>query len=128
MMNYDILSTAGVSEIAVSEQSTVYSHSFPILSNDPSFAFEYKAYSEGVVAVKLEVEQSNSLPATEGTADSNWCIPDDAPEFNESLQDELIHFKAYPITPTRFARFKITGLALNDASTKLTKLSMNVMR
>lgn len=93
---------------------------------NPSFCFEYQAFSDGNVALRIELEQSNVLPVVEGEADEKWCIPDDALEFNDNLIDENYHIKAYPPAPTKYGRFKITGLDLNDASTGISQLLLTV--
>jgi len=133
MIIYDFITQGQLGQenetyIPVASTSVVYTKHIPVYSNDPSFSFEYKAESDANVALKIEVEQANQPPAIEYTADENWCIPDDALEFNNSLTDELVHIKSYPPAPTRFMRMKITGLTGNDASVKLTRLTAYVMR
>lgn len=129
MIAYDFLTQGqGAEFLAVPSQTVVYTKHIPVYNNDPSFSFEYKAESDGNVALKIEIEQGNEAPATDYTADSSWCVPDDVVELNNALTDELLHIKAYPLTPTKFFRMKITGLTGNDASTKLTRLYAYVMR
>lgn len=131
MYKYDILRQAQHAEtLAVASQAVVYTNHFsmPLHQENPTFSFEYKATSGGNVALKFELEQSNYAPATAGAADDWWCKPDDCLEFNDNLTDELLHIKAYPPAPTLFGRFKITGLALNDASTVISHLVLTSVR
>jgi len=121
----DILKLGNVSSLAVAGEGAVaYSQSFPLPAGNPNFSFEYKAESSGSVALKLELEQSNQAPTTEGAEDGNFVVPDGAEELDNSLADEVNHIKAYLPAATAFARVKITGLTGNDAETVLSKLKM----
>lgn len=108
--------------LAVAGETTVYSKSFPLPSGaSPDFSFEFLAASSGAVKLKLELEQANVFPDTEQAADDNYVVPDSALELIDALEDTNVHIKAYPPAATLFARLKVTGLALNDASTVLSR-------
>lgn len=128
-MVVDVLGLGKVTGIAVSGDSAVaYSQSFPLPSGSPSFSFEYRAKSEGNVAVKCELEQGNQLPGVEGSADANWVVPDGALELDNSLVDEITHIKAYEPAATAFGRLKLSGLTGNDVSTVLDKLKISYIK
>jgi hypothetical protein len=112
--------------IPVTSGSVFYTGSFSI--EDGTYAFLYKAASEGNVSVKLELEQGFADPTTEGSADNSWVVPDSAAEFDDDLDDELYHIKAYPPAAAPLARFKITGLEGVDASTQITVLKGSVIK
>lgn len=124
----DILALGGDSAggAIAGEGGVFYSESFPV--SDATYNFEYQCTSDGDVAVKLELEQSNEEPETEGAQDDNFVVPDDALELDDSLDDELVHIKAYAPSATKFARVKATGLAGNDASTVLSSLRMTAVK
>lgn len=125
----DLLKLASVASIAVAGEGGVgYSESFAIpLSNGgvlPTFSLEYRAASDDAVAVKLEIEQANQEPATEGAVDGNFVVADGAAELDNSLEDENIHIKAFVPAATAFMRIKATGLTGNHASTVLDRLRL----
>lgn len=125
----DILALGGESSIAVAGDGAIaYSEAFSLPEGNPTFSFEYQATSSGSIALKIELEQGNQEPESEGSADDNFVVPDDAAEFNNSLTDELSHIKAYEPAATAFARFKITGLAGNDALTVISKLKASIIK
>jgi len=98
--------------------TAVYSNSFP-LRRGLTYSFEVKLGGTGTKAVKVELEQANVRPATEGSADNAWVIPDNktgTPVFS-SIADTNTHIVAYAPDATAFGRLKVTGLAGNDAST-----------
>ena len=111
--------------IAIAGEVSAYSQHFE-LPRGATFAVAYQAASSGTVALKIEMEQSDVLPANTTTpaSDGNYVVPDDALEINDTLADKLVHMVAYAPSSTPFARFKITGNSGNDASTTLTKLKL----
>jgi len=131
---YNILTQGNkVTFLPVSLQDVVYTKHFNISPSnieDPSFVFEYRAVSDGSVALKIELQQSNNpiLSETISVDDSEWCIPDDALEFNNNLDDKILHLKSYPPAPTTWARFKITGLTGNDTTAGLDRLILYVRK
>lgn len=104
--------------ITVASTSVAYGRSFP-LPRGVTFGWEIQFSSLGTTDVKIELEQSNQRPATEGSSDTAWAIPDNkvaAPLFAE-ITDKNVHFTAYSPDATAFGRFKFTGLGTNAAST-----------
>lgn len=111
----------GVIAVASSDNVTVvYSNSFP-LRRGVIFGWEVKLGGTGTKAVKIELEQGNIRPVTEGLSDSAWVVPDNKtgnPMFVD-VTDTNTHHAAYAPNPSAFGRLKITGLTGNDASTTL---------
>ena len=58
--------------LAIASTNTVYSQSF-ILRRGCTYGWEVKFTSSGVVAVTVELEQSNQPPETEGSQDDSFC-------------------------------------------------------
>lgn len=115
----------GVASIAVAAAGTAYSECFPLPEGQPSIGIEYQLTSPGTTNVKLELQQSNVEPGTEGTADTNFVVPNDALELDDACADEVVHIKAYAPAFTRYARVKFTGLAGNDAGTVCSRLRVS---
>jgi hypothetical protein len=107
--------------------SVKYTDSFELPDGEPAISIEYQAGSDGNVALKLELEQSNTAP-TANAADGDSVVPDGAAELNNTLTDKLVHIKAYSPAATKFARFKITGNSGNDASTVLSRLNVTIIK
>ena len=106
--------------IAVAGTGVAYSETFVCLPN-VTYAFEYQFTSGGAVDAKIELEQGNTPPVTEGAASTNMVVPEDAAAFDASITDELNHVKAYTPATTKFLRAKITGQGANAATTTLSK-------
>jgi hypothetical protein len=113
-------------EIAVAETGVAYTPTY-ICKKNVNYAFEYKFASGGTVDAKIEIEQGNTPPATEGAASANMVIPEDAATFDASITDTLNHVKAYAPAVTRFLRAKITGQGDNAATTKLVKFNVSTI-
>lgn len=122
----DILGLGGVTQAAVASEGVFYSECFPI--EDATYSFEYLFTSGGTVKAKVQLEQSNVLPATEGAASANFVVPDGALELDDACEDEVVHIKAYAPASTLYGRIKVTGLATNDASTVLSRLRMTLAK
>lgn len=114
----DLLAREGVTTLVVGGTSVVYSKSVPMPFSD-TFGIEYNVTSPGTIDVKVELEQGNQLPATEGAADANWAVTQ---TLETSLADGAVRFKALSPIVTKFMRLKLTGQGLNNASTALEKL------
>lgn len=122
----DILALGGVSQAAVASEAVFYSESFAI--ENATYAFEFQFTSGGTVKAKVELEQGNQVPATEGSSDASWSVPDGALELDNACEDEISHIRAYAPCSAAFGRIKVTGLATNDASTVLSKLKMSISK
>jgi hypothetical protein len=109
---------SGSSTIAVASTATIYTKAFPT-SLARYYGVWYIATSSGTVNLKIELEQSWTLPTTEGSADSNWVVIEDTGTLDSALADEVAHVdRIYP-KPMPYSRFKITGGTGNDASTTI---------
>ena len=116
----DILKAGGVSELAVASTGVVYSQAFE-LPVRRSMGIEILFSSDAAVDVKVEFEQGNQLPTTEGSSDAAWAVGD---EISSGITDENPHFLAVAPVVSLFGRIKLTGQGSNAASTKVTKLKM----
>ena len=121
----DFLKNKGVSSIAVGGTDVIWIESIGMPKN-ALFSLEYKAASSGNVKLKIEFEQGNTLltEAEEELTNADYVVPDDANEINDELEDALVHIKAVSPATTGFGRFKISGIAGNDASTVIDKLKL----
>lgn len=125
----DLLVSKGVTELVVASTGTVYSNSFLLPQEAESkFALEYQFDSPGAVDVKIQLEQGNSLPATEGAADDNFVVPSGLSDIVTQETGEKLNLIAFSPVPTRYARIKFTGAGSNNALTKLTRLRVGIAR
>jgi hypothetical protein len=113
----EVYTSADSASIAVASTATVYTKSFD-LKYGAAFGVDMKATSDGTVKVKVELEQGTSKPTTEGSADTSWAVPEVAP-ITITVEDENMHVMGVSPIPLRYARFKLTGLTGNAASTVL---------
>lgn len=113
-----VANAGGGSTIAVGGTSVVYTKAVPMPFSD-TFGIEYNLTSPGVYDVKVEVEQGNELPATEGTADANWGVTQ---TLETGLTDGSVRFKALAPIVAKYMRLKLTGQGSNNASTAVEKL------
>lgn len=98
---------AGSEDIAVGVSATVYTDSFPFGDVD-YFALTYIQTATGVPNIKIEMEQSTVLPATEGTSDANFFVPKTVGDIESALTAKTRQgLQLMPIT-MQFIRFKIT--------------------
>lgn len=115
-----IASTTHVRAIPIAATATVYSQSF-LLGSSENYSLKYKAASSGTVNLKIELEVSDVLPTTEGSADAtNYVVPENFADVESALADENLHIKNIAPPVAKYGRLKITGGAGNDNSTTLT--------
>ena len=119
------ITLGGSTTIAISGTDTVYTDTY-LLSYVDYMAIRYKASSSGVVNLKIEMEQDIEAPATENVSDTDMTEPDDLPDVDTALTDTNNHKKQFLPDTFKCYRFKITGLAGNDASTTLTIYVSNI--
>ncbi len=109
-----------------------YSESFPIPDGDPACVIDIKFDSPGNVKCKVEMEQSHTLPSTEGSADDNFSVPLTEAGAGKVISSEIIVETllsiAYAPVGKSFGRIKITGITGNDAGTVVEVLRFNYMR
>ena len=108
--------------LAIASTNTVYSQSF-ILRRGCTYGWEVKFTSSGVVAVTVELEQSNQPPETEGSQDDSFVIPVGKTGTNGLYPTTTIvaasvrYITAYSPVATVLGRLKFTGTGANAAST-----------
>ena len=118
----NILGLGGVTTLAVPSTNTVYSQSF-ILRRGCTYGWEIAFTSNGVVAVTVELEQSNQPPVTEGAQDDSFVIPVGKATTNGLYPTNTIvaanvrYITAYSPIATVLGRLKFTGTGANAAST-----------
>ena len=113
----DLLAREGVASLTVGGTSVVYSKSVPMPFSD-TFGLEYKMSSPGVIDVKVEIEQGNVLPTTEGASDSNWSV---VQTVEASVTTNAVRHKAIAPVVAKYMRLKLTGQGTNNASTALAQ-------
>ena len=114
-----IVGSDGAVSITVASTGTVYTHSFRIPSG-AFFGIAVIASATGTPDYKVELEQSYTPPATEGSSDGNWVTPDGISPIFAEIADSSIHIKTVSPVPMPYARFKLTGLNSNSSDTALT--------
>jgi len=115
----EIKTSSDSTTLAVASTATVYTKSFP-LPYGGSFGVSAKAASSGTINVKVELEESYRLPINEGSADDYWVVPTGISDVFTSVANSTQLHKALSPIVMRYGRFKLTGVASNDASTTLT--------
>lgn len=115
------ITTAAESQnIAVASTGVVYTKAFK-MSFAEYFGLWIKAVSaSGTPDIKVELEESYTLPATEGSSDGNWVEPDGFSDIASQINDEVAHIYTISPKPMPYGRFKITGINSNPADTIVT--------
>lgn len=119
----DFLKVAGVTTQAVGGTNVLYTNSIPMPRN-ATFAFVLQFSSAGAVNVKVELEQGDARPATEGAVDAEFTVPVGASDVSAGITNETVNRIAYSPKVSAYCRLKLTGLAsgsANDASTVLSR-------
>ena len=111
----------------VNATAVVYTYSYPT-EKGASYSFEYQFDSGGVIDVKVELEQGNTKPATEGSASTDFVVPEDSADFDKSVTDKVVHIKAYAPAATGHLRLKITGQGSNAVTTVITRARMAIIK
>lgn len=112
-----ILTAANASDMAVASTATIYTASFRLIKS-VYFGVAYRAVSAGgTPSVTIQLEQSWTLPATEGAADTNFVIPVGLSDIVTDLATETWNIKALAPICMPYGRFKITGTGANPADT-----------
>jgi hypothetical protein len=112
---------------AINATAVVYTFSYPT-EKGASYSFEFQFSSGGVIDVRVDLEQGNTKPATEGSASTNWVVPNDSAEFDNSCVDNALHIKAYAPAATGHLRLKFTGQGSNATTTVLTRARMAIIK
>ena len=113
-----ILTSAESADIAVAGEVTVYSKAIS-LRYGAYFSVSLLVTAGTTKNLKIEFEQSFQLPATEGSADTYWAVPENMDDIIDGLNDGTIrHINISPL-PLRYGRLKITGLTGNSSDVVL---------
>ena len=118
---------AKVRSLAVASTGVAYTFSYPT-EKGASYSFEFQFDSGGVIDVKVDLEQGNTKPATEGSASTDFVVPNDSAEFDNSCSDKLVHIKAYAPAATSHLRLRFTGQGSNAATTVITRARMAIIK
>ena len=113
-----ILSSSEGENIAIASAAVVYTKAFR-MDKGEYFALFYKATSAGTPGLKIELETSWTLPATEGAADDNFVEAESLTDIEADLTTKTWHHKAITPPVCKYARLKITGSGTNPADTVL---------
>ena len=100
------------STISLIAGGTGYSDIFELIDlND--FSLEYKINCTGTPNVKLELQER-------GSADVDWCIPDNMAAIRASVTDKNQHLCRLAPLPARYIRIKATELTTTVDDTVIT--------
>lgn len=111
--------------LAIASQATVYSNSFLTRFAENFGIFVLALSASSVPKIQIQLEQSYTPPATEGSADSNYVVGDGVQDVYTALNDEIAHVKSLNPVPMQYSRYKITGLATNPSDTLLTIINFH---
>lgn len=125
--NLDLLRENGVhADLACGGVTTVYTQTY-ICPKDVTFGFEWKFTSPGVILASIAIEQGSEAPAVEGTADSNFVVPDGVGNLVTNTADALVHIKPFAPTVCNFLRVRVTTAGANDALTVLERFLVHTI-
>lgn len=106
--------------IIIPTTTIVYSHSFTLNYGQAFGIWLQAGNGSGAANMKIQLEQSNVAPATEGSVDNNYVIGDGVADIYSNLNDALAHVKTIQPVPMKYARLKITGVGSNPVDASLT--------
>jgi len=105
----------------VNGTGAVRSDSIDIGSHGTNFGIAIVATSVlGTPELLVQYEQSFTRPTTEGSADTNYVIPDGAPDIVTNLTQETYFITSVSAVPMNYIRILITGQAGNQTDTLVT--------
>lgn len=105
--------------LLVASQATVYTESFK-WGFGSNFAIQIKCATGSTPAIRVQLEESYTVPATQGASDTNYVVPDGYPDIFSDIVDTNYHIKAIVPVFGKYARYKITGLAGNPSDATVT--------
>jgi len=126
----DFLKVGKVSSLAVASSAVVYTHSVP-MPRQAAFVWVVRFDSPGAVNAKIDLEQSDVRPETEGAVDTQYVVPDGGAVITAGIVDELVHRIGFAPKVAGYCRLKITGLGTgtpNDAGTTLNQAQVVYVR
>jgi hypothetical protein len=116
-------STAGQIPMAVPNTSTYYStHRKIKYASSMGIFILMGSPSTGACNLKIQMQQSYTEPATEGSIDGNWVIGDGVPDIYTNLNDgttPVAHIKTLSLVPMKLCRLLVTGLGSNASDVTL---------
>lgn len=110
----------GVESMAVASTATVYTDSFKLKQGMYFGLWILATSAAGAPDLKIQLEQSYKAPATEGSADANYAIPEGMSDIQSSLTAETAKVQLISPVPMTYGRFKITGQGSNNADTVIS--------
>ena len=117
VVTHQIETAARSANIAVASAAVVYTRSFRLGDAD-TFAFKYRAVSASSTPdVLIQMEVGDSVPTTEGAADTSWIVPAEHDNIEASLTTELWKKLDFAPVTSKYGRLKITGSGSNPADT-----------
>lgn len=113
----DVVDYRESTSIAVAGEVTVYTKAFKLAFGE-YFGIRYRGVSaSGDPNLKIELEESDVVPTSEGVADSNYVEPENMADIESALTTETWHIKSLTPVPMPYGRFKITGNSGNPSDT-----------
>lgn len=113
-------STGAPPPITIANTTVVYSRHFRLNLAQAFGIWLQAGNGSGTANMKIQLEQSYVVPATEGAADANYVIGDNVADIYSNLNDALAHVKTISPVPMKYGRLKITGLGSNPVDATLT--------
>lgn len=112
-----VLRSDGASNvIAVNAETTVYTRAFPLHKATYFGVHALFTSATGTPNIKVELEESWTLPTTEGSAETtSYVEPDGFSDIFSAINDEVAHIATITPVPMAYGRYKITGLTGNPA-------------
>ncbi len=114
----NILQSDHSATIAIASAAIVYTRSW-LWGNSEYFGLNALASSSGVVGLKIELEESQVLPVTEGAVDANFAVAVNGQDVFTNLSVKTTKITRLSPVVSKYGRLKITGSGSNDASTTL---------
>lgn len=108
------------SSLAIASTAVVYTDSFRIGFADVFGASFLATSASSTPDLKIELEQGDNPPTTEGSSDANYVVGDGVGDIYTNLTSEATKRKAIVPVPSAYARYKITGNAGNPSDTVIT--------
>lgn len=105
--------------IAVASEAVVYTRSIDV-SKGINFGLWLKATSAtGTPSIKVEMQHAPDI-GVEGDAETGrWTIKEGASAIFANVNDEVAHKETISPVPSKYIRFKLTGLAANPADSTI---------
>lgn len=114
-----LTTAAGLAAIPVGISATVYTKAIAISDCD-QFALSCILAATGTPGVKIQMQQSYKLPATEGASDAAWVVPESISDIFTDLADKTQHHKALAPVPVKYIRFALIEQTASVTDTVFT--------